>query len=47
MQHAWAGKTMHSVSVSKSGGNRSLVILRHRWDENITMDFREQDGGRA
>jgi hypothetical protein len=47
MQHAWEGRIMHSVSIGKCGGYRSLVIPRHRWEENITMDLRKQDGGRA
>jgi hypothetical protein len=47
MQHAWKGRTMHSVSIGKSGGNRLLVIPRHRWEENIIMDLRETGWGKG
>jgi hypothetical protein len=48
MQHAKEGRAMLCVLVGKSGGNRSLVIPRHRWEENtsITMDLRETGRGK-
>jgi len=32
--------------VGKNGGNRPLGTHRHRWEDNIKMDFKEM-GGRA
>jgi hypothetical protein len=35
------GRGMYRVFVRKSEGKRPLEIPRHRWEDNIKMDFQE------
>ena len=49
----WAGhvarmgedRGVHRVLVGKPEGKRPLVRPRHRWEDNIKMDFQEVGGG--
>jgi hypothetical protein len=38
---------VHRVLVGKPEGKRLLGRPRHRWEDNIKMDFQEVDGGRG
>ena len=39
------GRGVHRVLVGKPEGKRQLGRHRHRWEDNIKMDFREVGGG--
>jgi len=39
------GRGVHRVLVGKPEGKRPLGKPRHRWEDNIMMDFREVGGG--
>jgi hypothetical protein len=40
-------RVVHRVLVGKPEGKRLLERPKHRWDDNIKMDFQEIGGGRG
>ena len=39
------GRGVHRVLVGKPEGKRPLGRPRHRWEDNIKMNFKEVEGG--
>jgi len=37
----WERRSVYRISVGKSEGKRQLGRPRHRWEDNINMDFQE------
>jgi hypothetical protein len=37
----WEGRDVYSVLVGRPEGKRPLGRPRHRWDDNIKLDFRD------
>jgi len=40
----WERRSVYRISVGKSEGKRQLGRPRHRWEDNINMDFQEVVG---
>ena len=45
MAHMGEGRSVHRVLVGKPEGKRPLGRPRHRWEDNIKMDFKEVGEG--
>jgi hypothetical protein len=45
--HMGKDRGVHRVLVGKPEGKRQLGRSRHRWEDNIKMDFQEVVGGRG
>jgi hypothetical protein len=41
MLHAWVREEVFTILVGRPEGKRPLKRSRHRWEDNIKMNFRE------
>jgi hypothetical protein len=41
MQYAWEMRNAYKILVRKFKGKRPLGRHKHKWEDNIKMDFRE------